>query len=541
MLPCLVPLILSPRAPTPFACVILGVAGLLVAPAEALAQRDTALRFVGSPGPHAVGLKVIEQYDYSRTYRSTIDELGRPYHRERARPLQTLIWYPAERGHAGPMTVHDYIDLWATETTFGNPSMPARTKDWVSAMKATLATPLLAVRDAEATSGRFPTVVYVPGAFNMSWENADLCEYLASHGYVVIATPTLGARSPSITIDVEGLNTQAQDISFLIGYARTLPNTDVSEIAIAGHSWGGFAGLFAAARDNRIRALVALDGSMRYYPGLLKQVNDVHPEQMTIPLMAFVQRSFSIEDQQRYLAESQRQGPSVLNAWTHGDLITVHMLGLSHAAFTSMYPRREDWWWELAHVWPTWQADYDREDVIAGYAWMARYTLEFLNAYLKHDATALAFLKETPGKNGVAPHVMEVSYRAGTGVPVSFERFRAEIGQKGFDHAADIYAAFRKQKSDFTLDQSALSDWADELITDDHVAQAIAVLTLNVQIHPDSSDAYATLGDAYWQAGQNSTALENYRKAVEKDSLNGAARWKLHELSGVDSQPGDEQ
>ena len=42
-------------------------------------------------GPHHVGLRVVEQYDYSRTYRHFIADLGKPFQGERARPLQTLI------------------------------------------------------------------------------------------------------------------------------------------------------------------------------------------------------------------------------------------------------------------------------------------------------------------------------------------------------------------------------------------------------------------------------------------------------------------
>jgi dienelactone hydrolase len=74
----------------------------------------------------------------------------------------------------------------------------------------------------------------------------------------------------------------------------------MSAIAVAGFSWGGISNLFAAARDNRIDALVALDGSMRYYPGLVKQ-GDVHPEQMAIPLLFFAQGGVTLEDQERYL------------------------------------------------------------------------------------------------------------------------------------------------------------------------------------------------------------------------------------------------
>src|SRR5271155_3255647 len=149
--------------------------------------------------------------------------------------------------------------------------------------------PMWAVRDPPPVSGRFPVVIYAPSFSSQSWENADLCEYLASHGYVVIASPDMGATTRDMTMDGAGIEAQARDISFLIGYAQTLPDTDMSEVAVAGYSWGGISNLFAAARDNRIDALVALDGSMRYFPWLVKQSGFVHPEDMTLPLLYFAQ------------------------------------------------------------------------------------------------------------------------------------------------------------------------------------------------------------------------------------------------------------
>ena len=225
-----------------------------------------------------------------------------------------------------------------------------------------------------------------------------LCEYLASHGYVVVASPNMGANSRAMTSDVEGIDAQSQDISFLIGYARTLPDTDMSEIAVAGFSWGGISNLFAAARDNRIDALVALDGSMRYFPWLVKQSGFVHPEDMTLPLLFFAQGAISVEDYARRPEGKDFEGPNVLNVWTHGDLITVDDMAMVHVEHSSMYQRNEDVWKNYAkHR----KGDYSRADGIVGYAWVARYTLEFLDAYLKHDATAMAFLKRTPAENGV--------------------------------------------------------------------------------------------------------------------------------------------
>src|ERR1700685_2946707 len=192
------------------------------------------------------------------------------------------------------MTVGDYGELLATETTPGKPDLTADWKQWLDSMKPTLKDSMWAVRDAPLLTGRFPGVIYAPRFSSMSWENADLCEYLASHGYVVVASPDMGATSRGMTADLNGVNAQAQDISFLIGYAQTLPNTDMSKIAVGGVSLGGISNLFSPARDNRIDALFALDGSMRYFPGLVKAA-DVHPEYMTIPLLFFTQGPTTLE------------------------------------------------------------------------------------------------------------------------------------------------------------------------------------------------------------------------------------------------------
>lgn len=314
---------------------VLASLALVFASICAVAQSPQRFQFIEKPGPHDVGLKVVHQYDYSRTWRSAVDELGQPYKGERARPLQTLIWYPATKSDKASMTVRDYEMLRLTEIDFDKKATSADLGEQDSGRKDTFGDHLLAVRDAPIESGHFPVVIYAPSFSNVSWENADLCEYLASFGYVVVASPDMGATTRGMTGDLPGIEAQARDISFLIGYASTLPDTDMSEVAVGGFSWGGISNLFAASRDNRIKALFALDGSMRYFPGIIKQSGYARPDQMKIPLLFFTQGDISLEEQEDVLNDPERMsGHSALNAWKHGDLITVRMLGLTHGEFS---------------------------------------------------------------------------------------------------------------------------------------------------------------------------------------------------------------
>ncbi len=304
------------------------------------------------------------------------------------------------------MTVGDYTHLEDMEIHFDAPR--SEQNRWRSLSNASLDTPLWAVRDANLAKGHYPVIIYAPSDSSVSWENADLCEYLASHGYVVLASPSMGVSTRDMTDDLPGINAQARDISFLIRYAKSLPDTLSSEVAVVSWSWGGISSLFAAARDASIDALVAMDGAMRYYPGLVKRAGDVHPERMTIPLLFFT-RNVSLEDLEHDGAPpADKVGPNVLNAWTDGDLLTVNMLGMAHPDFSSMFLRRES----AQRFAENQVADYGRDDANTSYAWVALYTLKFLDAYLKHDASARAFLARMPAENGVPKHLMDVRFRA---------------------------------------------------------------------------------------------------------------------------------
>ncbi len=511
-----------------FASVIGGALGTVLAISSVNAQSQDSFTIKAESGPYTVGFRLVEQYDYSRTFAPLVDELGKPFEGERARPIQTLIWYPAQKTGASRMTVSDYIALGRTEASFGHPHGFDDPADYfTSGIRPTYPDPLAATRDAPLVSGRFPIVIYAPSFSSSASENADLCEYLASFGYVVIASPGMGVGHDS-THDLAGVDAQARDISFLIGYARTLPDADPGHVAVVGWSWGGLSNLYAAAHDDRIQALADLDGSIRYWPGLVRAAG-IDPAQMAIPLL-YVKSQDTIEDQ-AHLEEaySAAAGPSVLNHWTGGDLITVQMLQLIHPEFGSMVFRNRNFWDnEFDHLR---FGDYTRADGVESYGWMARYTREFLDAYLKQDQGAMAFLKSSPSKAGVPEHVLGVTFQPARTKPFDQTAFRQEVSKAGFDHLPKVYALTKKNHPDLKLSSDDLTSWAWGLMYEDHPAEGLAVAKIAADENPSSNWVITTLAAAYLRSGYTKEAISTYQQLLRKDPGNVFASSALAQLN----------
>ena len=384
---------------------------LVVSVASGQTLPSFQFQFTEKSGPYSVGLKVIEQYDRSRVFHDTSDATGKPVTADGFRPLQTLVWYPADESKAQRMTIGNYAALIRTETSFDKPVEHGKPQSFVEDFtRGTTALPVWAHRDAPMQPRRFPLVIYAPSLNGPAIENIELCEYLASHGFVVLATPSMGPTERAMTVDVSGANAEAQDITFLIDYAKSLPDAEMSSVAVIGYSWGGMSALFAAAHDKRIGAIVSLDGSFRYSPVTVLQAKDVLPDQMTIPLMFFSRAEETLES---WSASRQDKNqfciaPNVLNEWTHGDLYSLRMMAISHIQFSSLYQRSERFRKEGLRFVP---ADYTLEEGAETYNWVARYTLQFLNAYLKHDEAAIAFLGRAPAENGVPRHLIAANFR----------------------------------------------------------------------------------------------------------------------------------
>lgn len=418
-----------------------------------------------------------------------------------------------------------------TEVSFdlSSAQIVAATHGWVAKRWAGLSPGLVreeldramwAVRDAAPEPGHFPVAIYAPSFSASAHENADLCEFLASQGYVVLSSASVGARGRDMTHDLEGVEAQVSDIEYLIGYARSIAQADTGHVAVIGYSWGGMANVFAAARDSRIGAVVSLDGSVRYFPALVASAKYVMPENMTAPFLFVAARPRSMED---LIGSNQDMSASLINQLRYGDVYQATMYPMTHANFSSEYQR-----FALDDGWGF--AEYSRDETSLAFSWTARYVGRFLDAYMKADAGSLAFLGKNPTANGAPAHMLSMTVRRSALPPPTIETLATALGKHGFDHAEQAFASLKAADPGFKLDESDLRHWGYQLLWADRNREAIGVFKLVTVLFPASGNAFDCLGEAYQQNGDYDLAVASYRKSLALDPGNSNAVQRLEAL-----------
>ncbi|HUD63090.1 MAG TPA: serine hydrolase [Candidatus Sulfotelmatobacter sp.] len=115
------------------------------------------------------------------------------------------------------------------------------------------------------------------------------------------------------------------------------------------------------------------------------------------------------------------------------------------------------------------------------------------------------------------------------------ERSGAEELYKAI-HASGIRAALNKYDtlkngSEYDLGESELNTLGYQLLYGDNKAgNAIAIFELNATVHPKSSNAFDSLGEAYRVNRETNLAINCYKEAVSLDPTNGHAAVMLKEL-----------
>lgn len=482
------------------------------------------------PGAYRVGFAVTNERDYSRSY---WPKNLRPRLRDRARPVQVSVWYPARVGAgSAPEPFATYVHLLATEYEFGAQTAEERRESEryflagarargvpEGRLRALLGAGTAAYKDAPPLPGSFPLLVVGQGLnFESPITHAVLCEYLASHGYVVATAPLRGTYSPLANHDPVDLETEVRDMEFVISRARAFPNADPDRLGLVGFDLGGMAALLLQMRNTDVDALASLDSGIAYEHNtrLLKQSPHYDPLKLRVPLMHATATKEEVE------ARGVREDASLFESSPYADTYRLRVRGMRHVDFTS-YSMVE-------RVAPGFSGPADGR-ARAAYEALCRYALNFLNAFVKGDRAALAFVKRK-AEATAADAFFTVEIREARPAPPTEDQFVNLILTEGPGQAARTYREVRAKHPGHVLFREATLNRLGYqfLYRRADAKAAVQIFLLNVEAFPQSWNAYDSLAEAYLAAGERESAVRNYRKSLELNPRNENAAEALKKL-----------
>jgi formylglycine-generating enzyme required for sulfatase activity len=105
------------------------------------------------------------------------------------------------------------------------------------------------------------------------------------------------------------------------------------------------------------------------------------------------------------------------------------------------------------------------------------------------------------------------------------------LEKSGIEKALEAYRDMKADHpDDYMFSETDFNNLGYKLIGEDRVGEAIEIFKLNTEAHPESYNAFDSLGEAYMTQGNRELAIENYRKALELNPRCRTAKEGLEKL-----------
>ena len=260
-------------------------------------------------GEYAVGFQTIFTHDPTKNAVPYSDWDGNLYHSHTSgegRQYQINCWYPALPNSGEPLKYGHYVDLLGRQINFGESEEQqafarqifiTQTRDLgiirdtstvaldTAQLNQLLALDVYARLAAKATNGPFPVVVY-PNGSSPAYQSIT-SEYLASHGYIVIAFAPKGRFSSGMETSTIGLEVAVDDLEFVLGKIGDMPSADMNQISILANAISSSVGAAAIARNEKFKALISLEGGLpsSFEQRLLNESVFYQPENIQAPIL----------------------------------------------------------------------------------------------------------------------------------------------------------------------------------------------------------------------------------------------------------------
>lgn len=477
-------------------------------------------------GKYTVGFRHYPTLDSSRTYHRAMDYTNK----KMARPISISLWYPAGQiaDDIKPLQVLDYLEILKEEEEWEH--LPnEQILNWfyyrnTPSNQKHLVEPTTAYPELDFLKGKFPVVVYAPSFMASSIENFALCEYLASHGFVVVSSLSRGTETRWFSNNyAKEMETQARDMEFLIKEVGKLPIVNHDKIAVMGFSFGGLSNIIVQNRNDNIKAIVSLDGTERYQYALLEQSHFFDAAKIDVPYIHMAQKDIPdiVLKEDKIDAELNTKFQlydSITQATSH----QLKFHDLTHSYFSTLgilFADRDK------------RQDKNDSEIMESYKWVSAYALHFLDAVLKKDENALHFIENNPSKNGVADGLITQSIKPSKKRAYTFQDFNDLASGQNYNNLSQLYDSIVKSHPAFSIPEGNLNTLGLQLVFNPKTSsQGIKVFLLATRLFPDSANLYDSLAEGYLFMGNTDKAIESFEKSLALNPQSQNAINRLEQL-----------
>jgi dienelactone hydrolase len=173
-----------------------------------------------------------------------------------------LVWYPAEKA----LPPSNYLSQPASMEI---PASGGYYEQSAETIRSWTQTRTHANDNAPIAKGRFPLIIFLPGAGVFAFNYTTFAEQFTSHGFLVAVVDYYSPRAPRRNYADDDFAATENDMAhvavgtfhFLQALKQWSEHLDPGRLQVAGHSIGGAAAISAARLDRNIRASVDMDGA----------------------------------------------------------------------------------------------------------------------------------------------------------------------------------------------------------------------------------------------------------------------------------------
>jgi len=148
----------------------------------------------------------------------------------------------------------------------------------------------------------------------------------------------------------------------------------------------------------------------------------------------------------------------------------------------------------------------------------------------KSDDGKYAIVFEKNEEGIVTRMVVSITFIFNSGEPAA-SIMEKVIEEKGIEAGLQKYEELKAEnRGEYIFKEGLMNSVGYRFLGNDKFTEAIEVFKLNASEHPDSFNAYDSLGEAYMKNGDDELAIENYRKSLELNPENENAAKMLEQL-----------